>query len=203
VAHVPTDVRRQWNNNVHYYRLVLDEIPAGARTALDAGTGDGLLAADLRERIPAVTGIDVDAPVLDRARQSGADVEWVLGDVVTHPLPENHFDVVASITVVHHLPDLGVALARLATLTAPGGVLVVVGCARSTRPVDLAVDGVGVVQANVLKRTRVHWKHTAPVNMHFPHSYAQVRRIASTTLPGMRWRRLPMFRYAVIWNKPA
>ena len=42
----------RWNHNLHYHRLVLDAVPAHARTALDVGTGDGLLAADLRRRVP-------------------------------------------------------------------------------------------------------------------------------------------------------
>lgn len=203
VAHVPTGPRRHWNHNTHYHRLVLAEVAPAAKTALDVGTGDGLLAADLRELVPNVTGIDRDAAVVERARRSGADVDWVVADVMSCALPENHFDVVGSIATVHHLPDLGAGLQRLAALTAPGGALIVVGCARSGNVVDLAVDGVGVVQTQVYRRTRGLWRHTAPVQLDYPHTYAQVRKIASTVLPGMRWRRLPLFRYAVTWRKPA
>jgi hypothetical protein len=39
--------------------------------------------------------------------------------------------------------------------------------------------------------------------MKYPHTYAQAREIASAVLPGMRWRRLPLFRYAVTWRKAA
>ncbi|WP_198663622.1 class I SAM-dependent methyltransferase [Jiangella endophytica] len=194
---------RGWNHNVQYHRLVLDAVPARARTALDAGTGDGLLAADLRDRVEHVTAIDVDAGVLDRARPSRSDVDWVAGDVMTHALPAAPFDVVASIATVHHLPDLGTALRRLGELTAPGGVLVVIGCARSAGPADFAMDVVGAVQHRVYSRTRGWWEHTAPVRLDFPHTYAQVRAIAATALPGVRWRRLPLFRYALTWSAPA
>ncbi|WP_131758150.1 class I SAM-dependent methyltransferase [Actinomadura fibrosa] len=192
----------RWNHNTHYHRLVLEAVAPGAGTALDVGAGDGLLAAELREVVPRVTAIDVDSAVLERARATGADVEWVVGDVMSSPLPEAHFDVVASIAAVHHLPDLGAALARLASLTAPGGALVVIGCAKSGGPRDYLMDAVGVVQHQVLSRTRGHWHHTAPIKMTFPHTYAQVKRIASAVLPGMRWRRLPLFRYAIVWHKP-
>jgi len=200
---MPTDLRRYWNSNTHHHRLVLAEVGPGALTALDVGTGDGLLADDLREVIPEVTGIDQDPAVVERARRrSSADVTWLVGDVLTYPLPENGFDVVASNTVVHHLPDLAAALTRLAALTAPGGVLVVIGCARTASLADLAMDGVGFLQAQVLKRTRGLWRHSAPVRMDYPHTYGQARRIAAAALPGMRWRRSPMFRYAIIWHKP-
>jgi ubiquinone/menaquinone biosynthesis C-methylase UbiE len=200
---MPTDLRRRWNHNTHHHRLVLAETAPGARTALDVGAGDGLLADDLRERVPEVTGIDRDPAVVERSRRPGSDIHWVVADVMSCPLPENHFDVVASIAAVHHLPDLGAGLAKLAALTAPGGALVVIGCARSGSLADLAMDAVGAVQHQVFARTRGVWRHSAPVQMNYPHTYGQVRDIASAVLPGMRWRRLALFRYAVIWRKPA
>ncbi|AQZ66330.1 unnamed protein product [[Actinomadura] parvosata subsp. kistnae] len=198
---MPTDLRARWNHNTHYHHLALEAVAPAARTALDVGTGDGLLATALRELVPHVTAIDLDPEVLDRARATGADVDWVVGDVMSSPLPEGHFDVVTSIATVHHLPDLGAALARLASLTAPGGALVVIGCARNGHPRDYLMDLAGIVQHQVLSRTRGYWNHTAPVQMTFPHTYAQVKQVASAVLPGMRWRRLPLFRYAVVWRK--
>lgn len=190
-----------WNHNTHYHGLVLRSLTGSARTALDVGTGDGLLASELRDRLPDVTGIDADAGVLARARRLDGRVRWILGDVLTHPLPEAHFDVVASIAAVHHLPDLAAGLSRLADLTAGGGTLVVIGCARSASPGDFAMDAMGAVQHRVLSRARGFWEHTAPVRTDFPHTYAQVRRIAAATLPGAQWRRLPLFRYLLTWRK--
>ncbi|WP_459545064.1 class I SAM-dependent methyltransferase [Nocardia sp. X0981] len=195
------DTNERWNHNTHYYSKILDVLPAGARTALDVGTGDGLLATALRARVSAVTAIDTDPAVLDRARTSGTDIDWVLGDVMSAPLPERHYDLVATVATVHHLPDLATGLRRLADLTAPGGALVVIGCARNSRLGDYAMDVVGAAQHQVLSRTRGYWEHTAPVRMNFPHTYAQVRRIAARALPGMRWRRLPLFRYYLIWYR--
>ncbi len=114
-----TEGRPRWNHNLEYHRLVIGAIPAGARTALDVGTGDGYLARDLRQVVPEVTAIDADAAVLDRARSLDPGVHWVLGDALTHPLPEAGFDAVASIATLHHLPDATAALARMAALTAP------------------------------------------------------------------------------------
>ena len=44
-------------------------VPSAARTALDVGTGDGLLPARLRTKVAEVTGIDCDAEVIGRARR--------------------------------------------------------------------------------------------------------------------------------------
>lgn len=198
---MPIDTNRRWNHNTHYYPTVLGALPAGARTALDVGTGDGLLATALRARVSAVTAIDTDPAVLDRARASGTGIDWVLGDVMSAPLPARHYDLVAAVATVHHLPDLAAGLRRLADLTAPGGALAVIGCARNSRLGDYAMDVVGAAQHQLLSRTRGYWEHTAPVRMDFPHTYAQARRIAAHALPGMRWRRLPLFRYRLIWHR--
>lgn len=103
---------------------------------------------------------------------------------------------------MHHLPDLGAALTRLAGLTRPGGALVV-GLASNANWMDVAIDMFGVAQHRVLTRTRGFWEHTAPMIGTFPHTYAEVRQVASSALTGMRWRRLPLFRCAITWRKRA
>lgn len=193
--------RSRWNHNLHYHRLVLDAVPDGAVSALDVGTGDGLLARDLREVVPDVTAIDVDVDVIKTARREAGDVDVVLGDVMTYDLGRR-FDVVASVATLHHLGDLPTSLRRLADLTAPGGALVVVGLARSTWPRDFIIDLVGALHHRYLLLRREFWEHSAPTLWPPPHTYADVRDAARTQLPGARWRRLTLFRYALIWHKP-
>ncbi|MWV51577.1 methyltransferase domain-containing protein (plasmid) [Rathayibacter sp. VKM Ac-2803] len=197
-----SDRAGRWNNNIHYHRLILDAVPPGARRALDVGTGNGLLAAELHDRIPDVTGLDLDAAVLNSALGEDEGVNWLLGDVMTFPFRAASFDVVASVATLHHLPDLDRALTRMAELTAPGGVVAVVGLARSTRPVDRLYDLAGVVQQRAYSRRYGLWDHTAPIVWPPPHSYDDVRRSASRAMPGARWHRLALWRYALIWNKP-
>ncbi|MCF8569950.1 class I SAM-dependent methyltransferase [Gordonia sp. HY002] len=124
---------------------MLGAIPAGAVSALDVGTGDGLLARELAQRLPDVTAIDVDRDIVGSTRAEFDAVDFVVGDVMTHEF-HRQFDVVASVATLHHLDDLSAALRRLADLTSPGGVLVVVGLARPTRWSDFAMDAVGVIQ---------------------------------------------------------
>ncbi|CEG94931.1 class I SAM-dependent methyltransferase [Propionibacterium freudenreichii] len=136
---------RRWNHNIHYHRLILDAVPAGSRTALDVGCGNGLLSVELREAVPEVTGIDLDQTVLEDARQHSDEITWVRGDAMTCDFGKT-FDVVASVATLHHLPDLDTALSRLADLTSPGGVLAVVGVARTSRPKDVLLHLAGAVQ---------------------------------------------------------
>jgi SAM-dependent methyltransferase len=199
---MPDRADRRWNHNIHYHRVVLDAVPAGARSALDVGTGDGLLAADLRVLVPDVTAVDTDEAVLESARRLDPAVRWVHGDVLHHPFEPGSFDVVASVATVHHLPDLAGALRRLAELAAPGGAVAVVGLARASRPRDVLFHLAGVVQHAHLGRRRGLWEHSAPTVWPPPHTYAEAHRIARSVLPGARWRQLPLFRYAVVWRKP-
>lgn len=192
---------RRWNHNIHYHRLVLDAVPTWARSALDVGTGNGLLAADLRRVVPEVTAIDVDEDVLSAARREAGAVEWILGDVMSYRFGRT-FDVVGSVAAVHHLPDLTATFRRLAELTSPGGVLVVIGLARATRPRDFAIQAWGAVQHRWMVRRRDYWEHSAPIVWPPPHTYAEVRETATAELPGVQWKQLPMFRYAVVWRKP-
>jgi ubiquinone/menaquinone biosynthesis C-methylase UbiE len=198
-AQVDEDAR--WNHNIHYHQRVLAAVPEGAQTALDVGTGNGLLAADLRQIVPAVTGIDADAEVLKSAREEDAGVTWNEGDFMTYPLVPGSFDVVASIATLHHLPDLGAALTKMADLTAPGGVVVNVGMARSSTPADAFYDAIGFVHSTMQKRRHQEWQHTAPAIWPPPLTYSEVRRIAQDTLPGMSWTRLTLWRYALVWHK--
>lgn len=103
--------RDVWNHNIHYYDLALNAAPPTARAALDVGTGDGLLAIRLAEKIPEVVGIDSDDAIIARARASTpADITWIAGDVLTYNLPEAHYDLVVAVATVHHFPDLAPGL---------------------------------------------------------------------------------------------
>lgn len=191
----------RWNHNIHYHRVIFDAIPHGARSALDVGTGNGLLAAELSDLVPRVTAIDRDAVVLESARAESSRVDWVCGDVLTHPFELESFDVVASVATVHHLPDLRECLHRFVELTRPGGVVAVVGLARTSRPRDVLFHAVGAVQHRYIATRNGVWKHSAPTVWPPPHSYAAVHRTARAVMPGVRWRQLPMWRYALVWTK--
>jgi len=173
----------------------------GAVSALDVGTGNGQLAADLRGALPDVTGVDVDSTVLATAAARYEGITWVEADVMTYDFGRT-FDVVASVATVHHLPSLPDTFRRFADLTSPGGVLVIVGLARATTLRDHLLGAAGVAQHQWYSRTRTFWHHSAPTVWPPPHSYREVRSIASGVLPGARWQQFALWRYALTWQKP-
>ena len=192
-----------WNHNIHYHRLILGAVPDGCQRGLDVGCGEGLLARELRQVVPHVVAIDSDGPVIERAREqdAGACVEYVTGDFLSYGFAPESFDVIVSVAALHHM-DPAAALCRMRQLLRPGGTLAVVGLGRS-RPRDLPADIAGVVVHRVLLMRKSYQQVNAPTVWPPPQTYAQLRQIAGQTLPGVRYRRHLLWRYSLIWPKPA
>jgi 2-polyprenyl-3-methyl-5-hydroxy-6-metoxy-1,4-benzoquinol methylase len=194
--------RPGWNHNVHDHPLILDAIPRGARRALDVGCGAGGLARELRRRIPSVTGIDPDPESIRLARAAGTDIDYVQGDFLSHHFQPGSFDFVTAVASLHHM-DAERALARTKRLLRPDGVLAVIGLARSRLPHDLAWELAGAVSDSVHRIDKRLWQHPSPTVWPPPATYAEMRRLAAAMLPGARYRRHALWRYSIIWTKPA
>lgn len=209
---------QRWNYNIHYQRPLVADLPETARTALDVGCGEGYLARRLAERGLEVTGLDVDAGAITRARAQGHQVDLLdagpdpdhpaqspsityrLGDVMTEQL--GTYDVVAAVATLHHL-DLEAGLARLAELVAPGGRLFVVGMAASNWPQDLPRDVWATFVDKFHRLFRGYWDHGCECVWPAPHSFRDVREAAGRVLPGAVYTRELLWRYTLVWDKPA
>ena len=192
-----------WNHNIHLQRVVLDAVPAGARRALDAGTGEGTLAAELGDVVPHVVGLDADAEVLERTHaRLGDAVDFVRGDLLHPPFPPASFDLVASIATLHHV-DARAGLTALADLVRPGGVLVVVGLAKADLPWDVPYELAGAVSTRLHKRTKTYREVQAPTVWPPPLTYRQLRAVATDVLPGVRYRRHVLWRCSLVWTRPS
>jgi SAM-dependent methyltransferase len=193
----------RWNHNIQYHELILAAVPADAERVVDVGCGEGLLTRQLRRRLPHVVGIDADPASIELARQQDphARIGYQLGDFLTHPFPPESFDVVTCVAALHHMPPAA-ALTTMARLLRPGGVLIVVGCARSRLPADLCWEIAAVLTHRLLRLTKTEWHQPAPTRWPPPHTYAQIRRLAQRLLPGTRYRRHLLWRYSLTWIKP-
>ncbi len=161
-----------------------------------------MLAADLVDHgVAEVVAIDVDAPVLGRARKrhAGRPIAWLEGDFMTEPFERGSFDAVLSVAMLHHL-DMESALRRCADLVRPGGVVGVVGLAAFDWR-DLPHELAGAVATRLLGALRGRWAHTAPTLWPPPLTYSQVRLTATRVLPGVRYRRHALWRYSLVWEK--
>lgn len=192
---------RHWNFNTHYYPFIERSLQGRAGSVLDVGSGEGMLTRLLRQSIPHVVGIDSDEASVDMAAAKSADIEYICGDVLSHPFEPESFDAVVSVATLHHM-DPSQGLRRMGELVCPGGTLVVIGCADSEGLRDRAFDYVSNVAAGAAVARRNVWKQPSPIVWPPPVSYREMHTHASELLPGSRFRRELLFRYSITWTKP-
>jgi SAM-dependent methyltransferase len=193
----------RWNHNLHYGAQLLTRLPHDAQVVLDAGCGEGTLTRRLAALVPTAVGLDRDQAALDAARVQAGGPHYVRGDLLAPPFADASFDAVVSVAALHHV-DAGAALASLAALLRPGGLLAVVGLARGSLPRDLPRELIAAVSTRVLKvKHRGYWEQPAPKVWPPPQTYAEVRQTAEAVLPSAAVRRRILWRYDLTWIRPA
>ncbi|MGC1214898.1 MAG: methyltransferase domain-containing protein [Micromonospora sp.] len=113
--------------NSGFNEALLAAVRPGDRV-LDIGCGNGQLTrlAAARAGAREAVGVDLSAPMLDRARASAADegvanVEFVRGDAQVHPFPPGAFDVALSRFGVMFFADPVAAFGNVGRALRPGG----------------------------------------------------------------------------------
>lgn len=107
-------------------------VPNAGDRVLDVGSGPGLLAAAIAERVGAagrVLGVDISAPLLAYARMHFAALPWlrfVRADAARLPCADASFDTIVCMQVLKYLPDAEAALAEFARVLRPGGQLLAI-----------------------------------------------------------------------------
>ncbi|MBA2625474.1 MAG: class I SAM-dependent methyltransferase [Acidimicrobiia bacterium] len=192
----------RWNHNIHYHPIIVRALGPARRRVLDVGCGEGVLAHELARRGHHVTGIDLHAASVENARNDGphAPIDFIVGDVLTHPFTPGSFDAIVSVATIHHI-GTGPALRRIGELLRPGGIAAIVGLARSRSPADLAYDVAGAVSTRIHTLRKPCWETSAPKVWPPPESFAEVRRTAARITPGARFRRHLLWRYSLVWQK--
>ena len=89
---------------------------------LECGVGTGLLLERFARFAKSARGIDLSPGMLERARARGLDVREA--SVTAIPFGDASFDVTCSFKVLAHVPEIGRALAEMARVTRPGGVVI-------------------------------------------------------------------------------
>ncbi|WP_026150447.1 class I SAM-dependent methyltransferase [Streptomyces prunicolor] len=208
---------RPWSHNAHYHPWLLRQLPRRFGRALDVGCGSGDLVRLLAARSAGgVEGIDSDPQIIARAREltppgvsgvSGVPVVFTVADARAG-IPAGPYDVITCVAALHHLP-FAETLTRFRDQLAPGGTLVVVGCAREADAVD---DALGLVSVplnlamgwvknrgrRAVSRPVAMTAVTRPPEM----TFAEVRREAIRVLPRVRPRRRLFWRYTLVWRAP-
>lgn len=106
--------------------------PTSATRVLEYGAGTGLVAQHLQSHVGPITLADTSAGMRDAIAakiDSGAlpahARTWSV-DLGADAPPDERFDLIATVQVLHHVPDVPTVLAAFAALTEPGGHLCIV-----------------------------------------------------------------------------
>jgi predicted TPR repeat methyltransferase len=120
----------RWDSVVgpHPYRgaqLVADKVTGSGLDVLDAGCGTGLVGAMVRERSRRLTGVDLSASMLERAKSKNVYDELHQADLISFMLgrPQTG-DVVTCAATLIHFGDLGPAFMAAGCALRAGGALV-------------------------------------------------------------------------------
>lgn len=187
------------NANLDVFRALLArELPSrSAATGIDVGCGEGETTRILRDHgVQSVLGVDEHEPSIDEARGVGGDgISYVHADALHVALPQA--DVVTSVAMLHHV-DMAEGLQTMASFVALGGVLLVVGLAKSASVRDFLYDVAGSASIRLYRQ----WPTTAPIVWPPPLTYVEARRVAEDVLPGTRYRREVRLRYTLAWRPP-
>jgi SAM-dependent methyltransferase len=193
------------DHNTHYHRTLLRLVPDRCDRALDVGCGDGAFARRLATKSRAVVAIDSDEQQVALARQRCADLKNVSvlhEDFLTTELGHAAFDIVTALASLHHLP-FSAAVDRSRALLRPGGRLIVLGVWT-----DNVTTRDHVLNSSAGLANKLYQRIWGPDVMSAPAAepettLGEVRRLAGSLSPPAAVRRHLLWRYVMVWQKPA
>ena len=216
-----------WTHNNHHHNFLLRHVPHGCQNALEVGCGTGAFARCLAEGAQHVVALDLSTEMIRVARSRSAsfrNIEFHVADAISCDFPAAHFDCIATIATLHHLP-LREMLLKMKAALKPEGVLLVLDLFEPERNLfnaprylpnpdawfdtflNIIAMGVSVslrlIHNGRLKPPRevraaweAHGQHDSYPKM------SEVRNLCADILPGARVKKHLLWRYSIIWQKP-
>jgi SAM-dependent methyltransferase len=141
---------------------------------------------------------------------SFSNVDFQVGDILQFDLPSEHFDCIASIATLHHLPLREVFLKMKAALK-PGGMLLILDLFEPRGISDWLLNFPALFTSVALRllkhhRLRPRREVRAAWAAHEAHdlypTMNQVRSLCADLLPGAQVQKHLLWRYSIIWHKP-
>jgi len=192
--------QRFWNHSRRYEDLAERQVlrrllpPAGEAIA-ELGAGFGRLA-DLYPGFRRVYLVDFSRTLLRQAREDHADdsrFTYVAADIRRLPLANAAFDAVVTVRVLHHLRDIGPALAEAQRILRPGApYLLEFANKRNLKAVARYM--LRRQEWNPFQRDPVEF---AELNLDFHPQYMR-ERLAAAGLDFQEWHALSLFRLAAL-----
>jgi demethylmenaquinone methyltransferase/2-methoxy-6-polyprenyl-1,4-benzoquinol methylase len=111
-------------------RLTANAVVRPGDAVLDACCGTGDLAIACVRAGGRVTGLDFSEGMLERARRKAPELEWVEGDLLSLPFPDDSFDAATVGFGVRNVEDLAEAISELRRVLRPTGRLAILEITR-------------------------------------------------------------------------
>jgi len=144
--------------------------PLAGKTVVDVGCGGGILSEALAALGAEVTGIDAGEAPLAVARlhlkESGVAVDYRMSTAEQFAEEASgHFDVVACMELLEHVPDPGSIVAACARLVKPGGDVFFATLNRNPKSFLFAIIGAEIVLRLVQKGTHSYHRFVRPLEL--------------------------------------
>ncbi|MDZ7957831.1 MAG: class I SAM-dependent methyltransferase [Aulosira sp. DedQUE10] len=204
----------QWDHNNHYHNVLLQQLSAHCESILDIGCGTGAFSRLLARRADKVIAVDLSPKMIEVAQQqsqSYPNINFQVADILQWQFPVEHFDAIASIATVHHLP-LDVLLPKIKAALKPGGKLLILDLVEAKGIEDI-LPNLAAFTLNwilqLLKNKRLRptpeaiaaWREHGRTDKYLTRSQAQ--QIYSQYLIKVQVRKHLFWRYSVVWEKPS
>ncbi len=201
-------------HNDHYHTFLLKHLPSSCHRALEIGCGTGNFARRLAALSEQVLAMDLSPEMIRLARERSAEfpnIEFQLADVREVPLNLASFDCIATIATLHHLP-LTEVLQKMKAALKPGGVLLVLDLFEPAGLAD-SLSNLLAIPVSVSLRL-IHHGRLLPrrderdawaaheVHDLYP-TIPEVQALCASVLPGAQIRKHLLWRYSIVWQKPA
>ena len=203
-----------WDVNSHYHGFVLRSLPPHCSYALDIGCGTGAFSRLLAGRAERVLGLDLSPQMIRVAREKSKgyhSIEFRIADVRQWEFPLQQLDCIVSIATMHHL-SLGDMLLKIRAALRPGGVLGILDLYQAQSAADFLTSALAIpagaalrlLRTGRLRRSREARDAWAQHGLHDHYlTLAQVHAVCASLLPGAQIRRHLLWRYSIVWTKPA
>lgn len=95
--------------------------PQPGSCLLDVGCGTGMSRQLYTRFADPYIGIDLSEKAIAKAKADFPESNWQVADACALPFEDSSFDIVAFSSVLHHIPDFGLALKEAYRVLKPGG----------------------------------------------------------------------------------
>ena len=208
-----------WTANNHYHEFLLGHLPPNCKNVLEVGCGTGAFSRRLAERAANVLAIDLSPEMIRVARDRSfqfPNLTFEIADVMSRDFPAGHYDCIASIATLHHVPQRA-ALLKLKGALRPGGVMLILDLFQPERTLlsfagwrDSLAEPLRIARSVSLRLTHNHylrpprevrtaWEEHGKTDHYL--TMRAVRSLYGEIFPAAVIRKHFLWRYSVVWRK--